>query len=191
MGVTIGLHYSWLMIALLLTLSLVGHFGVHNPDWDRSTMWATAILPALFFFAAIVVHELSHALVAKAGGLPVRSITLFALGGVAEIEREPAEAWTEFWMGIIGPITSFLIGLICLGIAVALGWNPAAFPTTPLLAMLVWLGYINIMLALFNMIPGFPMDGGRILRAIVWWVTTDAKRATKIAATVGQSLLLA
>lgn len=186
MGVTIGLHYSWLMIALLLTLSLAGHFGVHNPDWDRSTMWATAILTALFFFAAIVVHELSHAVVAKAGGLPVRSITLFALGGVAEIEREPANASTEFWMGIIGPITSFLIGLICLGIAVALGWNPAAFPTTPLLAMLVWLGYINIMLALFNMIPGFPMDGGRILRAIIWWVTADAKRATKIAATVGQ-----
>lgn len=94
-------------------------------------MWATAILPALFFFAAIVVHELSHALVAKAGGLPVRSITLFALGGVAEIEREPAEAWTEFWMGIIGPITSFLIGLICLGIAVALGGTPRRFQPFP------------------------------------------------------------
>jgi Zn-dependent protease len=83
------------VLALLLTLSLVGHFGVHNPEWVRSTIWATAILTSLFFFAAIVVHELSHAIVAKAGGLPVRSITLFALGGVAEIEREPTEAKTE------------------------------------------------------------------------------------------------
>jgi Zn-dependent protease/predicted transcriptional regulator len=186
MGVSIGLHYSWFIIALLITLSLAEHFRVNNPDWGESVIWATAILTALFFFAAIVVHELSHAAVAKAGAVSVRAITLFALGGVAEIEKEPGTAKTEFWIGVIGPITSFLIGLICLGIAFALGWTPAASPPTPLLAMLVWLGYINIILALFNMIPGFPLDGGRVLRAIVWWVSGDAKRATRIAATVGQ-----
>ena len=190
MGVSIGLHYSWLIIALLITLSLAGQFREHNPAWTERAIWATAIMTALFFFASIVVHELSHATVARAGGLPVRSITLFALGGVAEIEREPAEAKTEFWMGIVGPITSFVIGLICLGIAYALGWERTAFPTTPLLAMLMWLGYINIMLALFNMIPGFPLDGGRVMRAIVWWITGDPKRATRIAATVGQLIAL-
>ena len=185
-GVKIGLHYSWLIIALLITLSLAGHFRVHNPQWGESVIWATAVTTALLFFTAIVVHELSHAAVAKAHGLPVRSITLFALGGVAEIEKEAADAKTEFWMGIIGPITSAAIGVICLGVVFAFGWTPSVLSRNPLLTMLMWLGYINMMLALFNMVPGFPLDGGRVLRAIVWWITGDAKRATRIAATVGQ-----
>jgi Zn-dependent protease/predicted transcriptional regulator len=185
-GVEIGLHYSWFIIALLITFSLAGHFRVHNPEWGESLSWTLAVITALLFFASIVVHELSHAVVAKSRGLPVRSITLFALGGVAQIEKEATDAKTEFWMGIVGPITSFLIGVICLGIALATGWKPPEFPSTPLPAMLMWLGYINIMLAVFNMIPGFPLDGGRVLRAIVWWINGDANRATKIAALVGQ-----
>ncbi len=185
-GIEIGLHYSWFIIALLITLSLAGHFRTHNPEWGESLSWGLAIITALLFFAAIVAHELSHAVVAKARGLPVRSITLFALGGVAEIEKEAADAKTEFWMGIVGPITSLLIGVICLGIAIALGWRPPEFPERPLPAMLMWLGYINIVLAIFNMVPGFPLDGGRVLRAIVWWITGDAKRATGIAARIGQ-----
>ncbi len=188
-GIRIGLHYSWLLIALLVAFSLGGHFQMMNPDWGRGVVWATAIVTALLFFAAILVHELSHAAVARMRGLPVKSITLFALGGVAEIEREAADAKTEFWMGIVGPITSAGIGFICLGIAFALGWSPAQgmmTAATPLLAMLVWLGYINIMLAVFNMIPGFPLDGGRVLRAIVWWRSGNASRSTRIAARVGQ-----
>ena len=140
---------------------------------------------------AIVVHELSHAIVAKARGLPVRSITLFALGGVAQIEKEAADAKTEFWMGIIGPITSFVIGLICLLLTVALGWRPPDLPQTPIPAMLMWLGLINIGLAVFNMIPGFPLDGGRVLRGIIWWITGNARRATTIAARVGQIIAFA
>ena len=185
-GVEIGLHYSWFIIALLITLSLAGHFREHNPDWGETLSWGLAIITALLFFAAIVAHELSHALVAKSRGLPVRSITLFALGGVAQIEKETEDAKTEFWIGIVGPITSLVIGVICLGLAFALGWMPPEFPARPLPAMLMWLGYINIMLAIFNMVPGFPLDGGRVLRAIVWWVTGDAKRATRIAARIGQ-----
>ena len=185
-GVEIGLHYSWFIIALLITLSLAGQFSLNNPDWSDSLRWGLAIITAVLFFAAIVAHELSHAVVAKARGLPVRSITLFALGGVAEIEKEAADAKTEFWMGIIGPITSLVIGLICLGITMALGWRPPEFPRQPLTAMLMWLGYINIALAVFNMIPGFPLDGGRVLRGIVWWITGDARRATTIASRVGQ-----
>lgn len=185
-GIEIGLHYSWLIIALLITLSLAGHFRAHNPEWGDTLSWGLAVITALLFFAAIVAHELSHAVVAKSRGLPVRSITLFALGGVAQIEKEAEDAKTEFWMGIIGPITSLVIGAICLGIAYALGWTPPDFPARPLPAMLMWLGYINIMLGVFNLIPGFPLDGGRVLRAIVWWINGDAKRATMIAARIGQ-----
>jgi Zn-dependent protease len=145
---------------------------------------------APLFFAALAAHELSHAMVAKAQGLPVRSITLFALGGVACIEKEAMNPKTEFWMGIVGPIASAIIGVVCLGLAWALGWTAMETPTTPLLAMQVWLGYINIILALFNMIPGFPLDGGRVLRAIVWWVTANSARATRIAAGVGQAIAL-
>jgi Zn-dependent protease/predicted transcriptional regulator len=190
-GVEIGLHYSWFIIALLITFSLVGHFEANNPSWSETLRWSVAIITALLFFASIVVHELSHALVAKLRGLPVRSITLFALGGVAQIEKEAADAKTEFWMGIIGPITSFVIGFVCLVITIALGWTPPDFPQRPLPAMLMWLGYINIGLAIFNMIPGFPLDGGRVLRGLIWWITGNAKRATTIAARVGQVIAFA
>lgn len=185
-GIRIGLHYSWLIIAFLISLSLAAHFRMNNPEWGDSVIWATAIMTALLFFLTIVVHELSHAIVAKSHGLPVRSITLFALGGVAEIEKEADDARSEFWLGIVGPITSFVIGTICLAVLYGFGWKPPHFPKAPLLAMLMWLGYINIMLAVFNMVPGFPLDGGRVFRAIVWWVTGDASKATKIAAKLGQ-----
>jgi Zn-dependent protease/predicted transcriptional regulator len=194
-GVRIGLHYSWFIIAFLIGLSLASHFRTTNPQWGGGVIWATAILAGALFFAALIAHELSHAAVAKARGLPVRSITLFALGGVAQVEKEPADAKTEFWMGIAGPITSALIGFLLLGVARALGWTQEAgtlVPTaeTPLVAMLVWLGYINIMLAVFNMIPGFPLDGGRVLRAVLWWTTGDAARATRSAAWIGQLVAL-
>jgi Zn-dependent protease/predicted transcriptional regulator len=185
-GVEIGLHYSWFIIAFLIILSLAAQFSVNNPNWSDGLRWALATITAVLFFAAILVHELSHAIVAKARGLPVRSITLFALGGVAQIEKEAADAKTEFWMGIIGPITSLVIGVICLVITMALGWKPPEFPQQPVPAVLMWLGYINIVLAFFNMIPAFPLDGGRVLRGIVWWITGDARRAMTIAARVGQ-----
>jgi Zn-dependent protease len=190
-GVEIGLHYSWFLIALLITLSLAEQFRVNNPGWGVNLRWALAVFTAVLFFAAIVAHELSHALVAKARGLPVRSITLFALGGVAQIEKEAADAKTEFWMGIIGPITSLVIGAICLALTLALGWTPPEFPKRPLPAMLMWLGYINIGLGIFNLIPGFPLDGGRVLRGILWWMTGNAKRATMIASRVGQFIAFA
>jgi len=185
-GVEIGLHYSWFIIALLITFSLADQFQLNNPRWTSTMRWGLAVVTAALFFISIVAHELSHALVAKARGLPVRSITLFALGGVAQIEKEAADAKTEFWMGIVGPITSFVIGLLCLGITLALGWHPPDMPQQPLQAILMWLGVINIGLALFNMIPGFPLDGGRVLRGLLWWITGNARRATTIAARVGQ-----
>ena len=185
-GVEIGLHYSWFLIAVLITLSLAQQFQITNAAWSGGLRWGLALITAVLFFASIVAHELSHALVAKARGVPVRSITLFALGGVAQMERDAGDAKTEFWMGIIGPITSFVIGVVCLLLALALGWTPPEMPVTPLAAMLMWLGVINVGLAIFNMVPGFPLDGGRVLRGLIWWITGDAKRATTIAARVGQ-----
>lgn len=189
-GVAVGLHYSWIIIALLVTLSLRSQFVVEHPNWDASITWTIAIVTGLLFFVSILLHELSHAAVAKLRGIPVRGITLFALGGVAQIEKDAADAKSEFWMGIVGPITSIAIGLVCLFLALFLGWNFPAEPKTPPAAMFMWLGYINIALAVFNLIPGFPLDGGRVLRAVVWWVTGDANRSTRIAAGVGQLVAL-
>src|SRR5712692_1803680 len=190
-GIQIGLHYSWLLIALLVVLSLGGQFRATNPQWGTNVIWAVSILTAILFFAAIVLHELSHAAIAKLRGLPVKSITLFALGGVAQIEKEASDPKTEFWMAIVGPITSALIGALCLLIAALIGWDPTARHQSPQLAMLVWLGIINIALAVFNMIPGFPLDGGRVLRAIVCWITGNGDRSTRIAAATGQAIAFA
>lgn len=185
-GVELGLHYSWLVIALLIVFSLVAQFHSVNPDWSQALIWNIAIITGVLFFACLFAHELSHALVAKARGIPIHKITLFLLGGMAQIEREPSDPKTEFWMAIVGPITSGVLGLILFALAYAFGWVPDTNPVTPGTALLVWLGYINVLLAAFNMIPGFPLDGGRVLRAILWWTMGSAERSTRAAARVGQ-----
>jgi Zn-dependent protease/predicted transcriptional regulator len=189
-GIDIGLHYSWFLIALLITMSLTAQFQESHREWGSGVIWTTALMTAILFFAALLAHELSHALVARSRGLTTRAITLFALGGVAQIEKEPQDPKTEFWVGIVGPFTSAIIGLISLGLAWVAGWRVNTTPGTPLLSMLVWLGFINLMLAAFNMIPGFPLDGGRILRAIIWWSTGNGTRATQLAARTGQAVAL-
>lgn len=185
-GVELGLHYSWFVIALLITFSLSAHFHQVNPDWTNGVIWSAAIVTGVLFFAGLFAHELSHALVAKARGLPIHKITLFLLGGMAQMEKEATDAKTEFWMGIAGPIASAVIGGVLLGLAIVFGWTPQAVPHTPGLAILVWLGYINLLLAAFNMIPGFPLDGGRVLRAAIWWGTNSMEKATRTATGVGQ-----
>src|SRR5438876_11561446 len=115
-GIQIGLHYSWLLIALLVVLSLAGQFQATNPQWGANLIWAVSILTTILFFAAIVLHEFSHAAIARLRGLPVKSITLFALGGVAQIEKEASDPKTEFWIVIVGPITSSVIRAGCLGV---------------------------------------------------------------------------
>ena len=188
-GIEIGLHYSWFLIALLITMSLGSQFQQSHKEWGSNVIWSLSILTALLFFVTLLAHEMSHALVARARGLTTTAITLFALGGVAQIEKEPEDAKTEFLVGIVGPFSSAVIGLVSLGIAWALGWHGAT-PATPVSAMFVWLGYINLSLAAFNMIPGYPMDGGRILRSILWMTSHDALRATRNAANVGKLIAL-
>ncbi len=185
-GISIGLHFSWVVIAVLIAVSLASQFHYTNPGWSDGLVWTVSIVTAVLFFAAIVAHELSHALVATSRGLPVRSITLFALGGVAQIERDAGNAKTEFWMALAGPAMSFAIGFICLAVASAVGWSRGTAPGTPFTAVLVWLGYINLALGAFNLIPGFPLDGGRVLRALIWWANGNADRSTRIAARIGQ-----
>lgn len=189
-GVEIGLHYSWIVIALLIVFSLAGHFRETNSQWGDAVVLTTAIVTGVLFFGSIIAHELAHSLVAKSRGLPVKSITLFALGGVSQIEKDPTDAKTEFWVAIVGPFTSFAIGALFLGFSSVMGSTVMETPKTPILAMMVWLGYINIALGVFNLVPGFPLDGGRVLRSIIWWVTKDAVRSTKIAARVGQTVAI-
>ncbi len=185
-GIEIGLHYSWFIIAALIVFSLGEHFHQVNPSWGTSEVWIAALLTAVLFFVSLLLHELSHSLVAQARGLKVKSITLFALGGVSQIEDDATDAKTEFWVAIAGPIASLIIGFGCLAIAAGLGWRLSAEPRTAATAVLVWLGYINIALAVFNMIPGFPLDGGRVLRSIVWGITKNADSSTRIAARIGE-----
>ena len=190
-GIAVGLHYSWFIIALLITFSLVGHFHSVTPQWTTAVVWASAIITCLLFFAALLLHELAHSLIAKAYGLRVQAITLFALGGVSQIETDVPDAKTEFWMAIAGPITSVVIGMACLGTDWMIGWLPGKAPTSPAVAVLLWLGYINLVLAAFNMIPGFPLDGGRVLRAVIWWITHNADLSMRLAAQAGEAVAVA
>jgi len=185
-GIEIGLHYNWFIIAALIVFSLGEHFCQVNPNWGAREIWIAALFTAVLFFVSLLLHELAHSLVAQSRGLKVRAITLFALGGVSQIQDDATDAKTEFWVAIAGPIASLIIGFSCLGIALGLGWQRSTEPHTAAIGVLVWLGYINIALAFFNMIPGFPLDGGRVLRSLVWAITKNADRSTRIAARVGQ-----
>ncbi len=183
-GIEIGLHYSWFVIALLIVFSLSSEFHSKNPQWGDGVILTLSIATAILFFVSLLLHELAHSVVATTHGLPVKEITLFALGGVSQIEKNPTSATLEFWMAFVGPLTSAVIGGICLLAASAIG----GAASSPWMAMLQWLGYINLTLAVFNLIPGYPLDGGRVLRAIIWWKTGDADRSTRLAAKTGQAV---
>ncbi|HVZ23558.1 MAG TPA: site-2 protease family protein [Vicinamibacterales bacterium] len=185
-GVPVGLHYSWFIIAAVIALSLTSEFAATNPAWPPALVWALALIAAVLFFGSLVLHELAHATVARIEGIPVRGITLFALGGVAQIEKDAATAGKEFRMAVAGPLASLGIGLVCRALAAAAGWAAPSGVPSAAAAVLGWLAYINVALALFNLTPGFPLDGGRVLRSIVWAITGDGERATRIAARGGQ-----
>ena len=181
LGIQIGIHYSWFLIAFLIVLSLYSRFHMSNGGWSEPVILAMAVGTGILFFVFLLLHELSHSLFAKSHGIPVREITLFALGGVSQIEKNPDSAKSEFWMALVGPLTSAALGALCLLVRLIAG---AA--SSPAYTMLSWLGYINLALAAFNMVPGYPLDGGRILRAAVWWKSGNLEYATRQAAWVGQ-----
>ncbi len=181
-GIELKLDYSWFIIFVLITWSLAGHyFPSAHPGWSTGAYWALGAITSALFFASVVIHELAHSLVSRAFGTPVQDITLFIFGGAAHISQEPRRAREELLMALAGPTAS----LVLAALFYALWWLSLGF-AGPLHALAVWLGWINLVLALFNLIPGFPLDGGRVLRAIIWGATGDLRRATRIAAGVGR-----
>jgi Zn-dependent protease/CBS domain-containing protein len=182
-GIRVGVHYSWLIVFFLVTFSLTGQFALQHPDWRRGEHITLAVATSLLFFGCILLHELAHSLVAQAKRIPVRSITLFVFGGVAQIGREPDRPLTEFQIAIAGPIASVLMGL-GFGVMADLAGAGAQH----LAALAGWLGSINLFIALFNLVPGFPLDGGRIFRAVMWAITGSFARATQIASRSGQTV---
>ncbi len=184
-GIRIEVNYSWLIIFALLTFTLAtGWFPATASHQPVALYWLTAVVAVILLFASVLAHELAHSLVARARGLPVKSITLFIFGGVSNIEREPQSAGVEFQMAFVGPLTSIVIGGAFLAVLFLLN----AITTLPILlkALLTYAGFINLVLGVFNLIPGFPMDGGRVLRAILWRVSGSLARATQWAVRVGQ-----
>lgn len=196
-GIRINVDWSWLLIFILVAWNLGSLFGEIHPGWAGALRWSVALIAALLFFLSVLAHEMAHSLMARAQGIPVRSITLFLFGGVSNIQREPPSARAELFITIVGPITSLLIGLLVTAagsvlapaVEVSLG-DPTALAAqlSPLATVLLWLGPINIVLGLFNLIPGFPLDGGRLLRSLLWAVTDNLRRATRWASWVGQGI---
>jgi len=196
-GIDIHIDWSWLLIFGLVSWSLASSFGQIHTGWSVQTQWGIALLAAILFFFSVLAHELSHSLVAKARGVPVRNITLFLFGGVSNIQREPSSPVSELLITIVGPLTSFFLGFVFLVLgtgSVALSdVNIINAPTIlselgPLNTILLWLGSVNILVGLFNLIPGFPLDGGRIVRSILWGITGSLEKATRWASWLGQAV---
>jgi Zn-dependent protease len=180
-GIEINVHASWLVIAALVTWSLAtGYFPSVLPGTDATLDWALGAIAAVLFFASVLAHELAHSILARSRGLDVESITLFIFGGVSNLSAEAKRPSIEFAVAIVGPLTSFAIALAAFLVAVVFDGSP------PVAATAGYLAFINAALGAFNLIPGFPLDGGRVLRSVVWSATRDLARATRVASTVGQ-----
>jgi Zn-dependent protease/CBS domain-containing protein len=179
LGIPIYLHFSWLIVFALIVWTLsTGYFPKHYPALPASSNWAKGLVASLLFFVSILLHELGHAVVALRSGLRTRSITLFIFGGVAQLEKDPRDGRAEFWMAAAGPVVSLTLA----GLFYACARLPFLGPSAA--AVATYLALINLMLALFNLVPAFPMDGGRVLRGALWESIGKA-RATKIAAGAG------
>jgi len=196
-GIDIRIDWSWLLILLLVTWNLTTAFSQFHPDWSLLFTILIAVMAALLFFASVLLHELAHSLVAKSRGISVNNITLYLFGGAANIKEEPKSPGSEFLMAVLGPLTSITLGIVLLLIS-GLGVNYQdvrnlqpnklfqSFSAGKTLA--VWLGSVNVFLGVFNLIPGFPLDGGRILRSILWSITDDLRKATRWASYFGQGV---
>ena len=183
-GIQFRIHYSWFIIFLLITVSLSWqYFPYTYPEWSMPTYWLTGIATSLLFFSCVVAHELAHSLVGRANGIPVKSITLFLFGGVAHMSREASGHRAEFRMAMAGPVASLVIGGLFFLLYLAL-----QHVSEPIAALAFWLAQINVVLAIFNLIPGFPLDGGRVFRSLLWRFSGNYQRATRIAVEVGRSV---
>jgi Zn-dependent protease len=183
-GVEIKIDSSWIVIFLLFTFSLAAFYFPHAfPASNHGYYWLLGLITSLLVFASVLFHELAHSVVARKQGEKVEDITLFILGGVARISEELKEPKKEFYLALAGPVSSFILGGLFL--LLSFGLRNISHPVQVASA---YLAYINLVLGGFNLLPGFPMDGGRVLRAILWRATGDLKRATRIASSVGQGI---
>jgi Zn-dependent protease/CBS domain-containing protein len=181
LGFSVSIDISWFFLAFYLVVSLTRYFPTVVPHQNSYTYIVMGILGALGLFLSIILHELAHAVMARNFGLPIGGITLFIFGGVAELRQEPKTPRSEFWVALVGPIASVVIAAVCYVSAVV-------FRSVDLQAtagILAFLALTNTVLALFNLAPAFPLDGGRILRSIIWWRTGDFRRSTRIASLLG------
>ena len=195
-GIDIGIHYSWIFIFILVSWTLAaGVYPSQHPGESAGLYWVMGVITALLLFVSVLLHELAHSLVARSRGMKVSSITLFILGGVSNLEDEPEKPGIEFSMAIVGPGTSLVLGIVCWLVVSAMTGalvSPADLLTgsafsTPVESVIGYLAWINVTLAIFNLLPGFPLDGGRVLRSILWGSTGNLVRATTIAGVVGQT----
>jgi Zn-dependent protease len=182
-GFPIRVDFSWLLILLLVTYSLsAGYFPENHPGMPATAYWAMGFVAAISLFASILFHELAHAVVARHYKIKIDGITLFIFGGVAEMKEESPSPKVEFWVAVMGPIASFLLGFVFLKLSSygeALGWNKAV------VLIFYYLGFMNGLLAMFNLIPAFPLDGGRVFRSLMWALKKDYVWATRLAAKIG------
>ncbi len=188
LGIDIRIHFSWFLIFGIVVLSLYDRvLPALRPTWSDQKTIIVAAIAALLFFVSVLAHELAHAIVARRYRMPVSSITLFLLGGVANLAKEPPHARAELLMALAGPATSLLIGGAGLAVAQLASEGSLTFVALDSVEVVAsYLGIINLALAAFNMVPGFPLDGGRVLRSIVWGALHDRSRATRVAARGGQ-----
>lgn len=183
-GIDIRIDSSWIIIFAFVTWMLAGYyFPSQYANWPLWQYLLIGAITSLLFFASVLLHELAHSLVALKQGEEVRSITLFILGGVAEIVDEPRKPSREFYMAFVGPLSSLAIALVFLAL-----WYWLRSISQPLGALCRYLALINFILGIFNLIPGFPMDGGRILRAAIWKITGNLRKATRVASITGQAI---
>ncbi len=182
-GFAVRLDPSWFIVAVLATSNLATQaFPLQNPGLSRSTYWGMGVAGTLLLFASVVVHELAHSLVARRFGVPMRGITLFLFGGVAEMSGEVPSPKAEFWIAVAGPAMSLAVALGGWGLHLA--GDGMGLPE-PVLGVVTYLAMINSMLAAFNMVPAFPLDGGRVLRSILWHFKGSLRRATRISSQIG------
>ena len=185
LGIPIYLHSTWVFIFAAITYIIASQFKQEHPLWTDTQHWTVGILTSLLFFASVLFHELSHSVVAQHYKIRVVSITLFLFGGLARIEREPSKAIQEFNIAIAGPLASGFLAASFLGLAIFFPYSQTVG------ALATWLSRTNFALAVFNLLPGFPLDGGRIFRAMVWGVTKNFEKATRVAGASGKLIAYA
>ena len=192
-GIRIGVEPSWFLVLFLIIWSLSGYYGDLFPG-EGGKSFALAVISALLFFTSVLLHELGHAVVAIRNGIGIQGIDLWMFGGVAKMERDTDSAGVEFRVAAGGPLVTLILAALCVAIVMASTGTSGALDAllfdasggSEAVAVIAWLGFVNALLLVFNLIPGFPLDGGRIARAIAWWRTGDRGKATRFAARLGR-----